>query len=106
MSMDEQFSYFILPNQFPDIRPVDPMSVYLMIINKDSQFIHKLDILINNAVQSLLAIYTMARKRFVTTNDKYYAKLMILCFKAHSSIVDGTVSSENAIKKFTIDLMG
>lgn len=99
------FESFFMLNMYPDIRVIDPMSVYLMIINKDSQFIHKLDILINNAVQSLLAMYTMARKKFVMTNDKYYAKLMVLCFKAHSCIIDGTATSENAIKKFVSDLM-
>ena len=105
LSEDEQTSYFLLPNQYPDIRTIDNMSVMLMIINKNIRFVDHIDSLINSAVQSLLAIYTMARKNFVKTNDKYYAKLMILCFKAHSSIIDGTISSENAIKKFVIDLI-
>lgn len=101
----EQESYFMLPDQFPDLRTIDNMTVWLMIINKNSSFIPHINILINSAVQSMLALYTMARKKFVATNDKYYAKLMLLCFKTHSSIIDGTSTSENAIKKFVIDLM-
>ena len=103
LSEEEQKEYF-KNKKYPDIRQIDNMSVMLMVLNKNKEFFKHIDILINNAVQSLLAIYTMARKKFVSTNDKYYAKLMILCFKAHSSIMDGTMTSENAMKKFVGDL--
>ena len=104
LSEEEQKEYF-KNKEYPDIRQIDNMSVMLMVLNKNKEFFKHIDILINNAVQSLLAIYTMARKRFVSTNDKYYAKLMILCFKTHSNIMDGTMTNENAMKKFVGDLI-
>lgn len=104
LSENEQNKYFSDIN-YPDIRYMDNMSVMLMIINKNKDFLKHINSLIDNAIPSMLAIYTMARKKFVVTNDKYYAKLMILCFKAHSSIIDGTMTSENAINKFVGDLI-
>lgn len=104
LSEKEQKEYF-KNKEYPDIRQIDNMSVMLMVLNKNKEFLKHVDVLINNAVQSLLAIYTMARKKFVSTNDKYYAKLMILCFKTHSNIIDGTMTSENAMKKFVGDLI-
>jgi len=104
LSEKEQKEYF-KNKEYPDIRQIDNMSVMLMVLNKNKEFFKHIDILINNSVQSLLAIYTMARKKFVLTNDKYYAKLMVLCFKTHSNIIDGTMSSENAMKKFAIDVL-
>lgn len=104
LSEEEQKEYF-KNKEYPDIRQIDNMSVMLMVLNKNKEFLNHIDILINNAVQSLLAIYTMARKKFVSTNDKYYAKLMVLCFKTHSNIIDGTTPNEIAIKKFVLDIL-
>ena len=105
LSANEQKLYFST-NQVPDIRTIDNMSVMLMILNRNIEFVKHIQLLISNSVQSMLAIYTMARKRFASSNDNYYAKLMILCYKTHSSIIDGTMSGENAVKKFVADLMG
>lgn len=101
---DNEAKLYVENKCYPDIREIDNMAVMQMILRRDKTAIQYSKILEQNAVQSLLAIYTMARKRFVSDNNQYYAKLMILCFKAHSSIIDGTENSQNAIKKFLIDL--
>ena len=95
---------YIQTQQYPNTAKIDNMTVMLKVINKDMSVMQYISILIENAVGSLKAMYTMARKKFKTTNDLYYAKIMISSFKAFNSIIDGTMTSENAVKKFLIDL--
>ena len=101
---DGDIASFFSQKRYTDIRTIDNMTVMQMILNRDKRYLSYLPYLTANAVGSVLALYTMSRKRFLLSNDTYYAKLMNLCFKAHSSIIDGTMSSENAIKRLAVDI--
>ena len=104
-TLDGDIVSFFKQKKYPNIRSLDNMTVMQMVLNRDKQFLSHLDILSQNAVGTVLALYTMARKRFLLQNNPYYAKLMTLCFQTHSSIIDGSVTSDNAMKKLAYDIL-
>ena len=104
ISLLDNKAEYIANQEYPNIAKIDNMSVMLQVLNQDKRSMQNMSILMESAVGSLKAIYTMAKKKFKTTDNLFYAKVMIASFKAYNHIIDGTLDSANSIKKFFIDI--
>ena len=89
---------YMMRNGFPDYRRVNMFDYINKVLYKNKSAFADLLKINDTPVTILFNMYNMARKKLIDTRNPLYGKIMSLCYKMYSGIIDGTVSDKYAVK--------